>query len=791
MKIEKLSCTQFAGLNNKDINFKDGINVIYGKNESGKSTLVNLLSRTLFQDTKLTNKKTEDIAFKNDYFPVKKKTANVAADYIDGEVLINTKDGKYEIKKKWALKGNSISHLSTPDGTQIEDINTINDELVNVLQYGEGVYSNILLSSQRGADISLEEVLDENGQINNDLSNILTMAFVEDDSISINEIENEIDNKIDKLTGGFWDNENKHPIGFKYRSSKATLIKAYYKLDDEKKNIEQLRELEDRINDANTNYRITNDAYMQTQKKFDGFSKVVSILTSQKNSKDIIEIQKQKLSELEADTKNWPIYIDNIKKAQELKDEYDNSINYELYTKAKELNEQKLKLEAELDNINCPSKKDIDSLEEAENNVNTLTNSLNSLNIKANIKMYNNNSVEIRSLSNGSVLPFAEEINISEAVCISVPDVMEMKIVPADIDVDEINEEITKNEKIVNSINSKYNVKNVKQLRELQSSYNETKYSLDILTSKLDNLLDGKDYCDLEKLVNNITNKPRESDLIEKEINKICENGDINSYIVLNKDRINALETKYSTKESIDSIILETKNSIETEEKTILKNSKQSKEYENIDDPQEYLEQLKLDKEEAYNEFIDAVSDKASANKEYSVFIEETSADELIRNKELAEREFKEQLELFQHWTNIKNVFNELKETINNNPLKDLATNFTKYLSNLSNNVESQIPSSGKLDINIYSFDRPLNYNKLSEGTKEIVSLAFRLAVLDHLFPKGGGMAVFDDSFVNMDDDRNEKAIDLIKKASKKHQIIFLTCKEEYIKKLGGNLIEI
>ena len=35
MKITNISCTQFAGVRDRNVSFTDGINVIYGKNESG------------------------------------------------------------------------------------------------------------------------------------------------------------------------------------------------------------------------------------------------------------------------------------------------------------------------------------------------------------------------------------------------------------------------------------------------------------------------------------------------------------------------------------------------------------------------------------------------------------------------------------------------------------------------------------------------------------------------------------------------------------------------------------
>ena len=73
MKIRELSCEQFAGLTDKTVSFEDGINVVYGKNESGKSTLVNLLSRTLFQEAGIDARSAKGRAFKALYYPAERR----------------------------------------------------------------------------------------------------------------------------------------------------------------------------------------------------------------------------------------------------------------------------------------------------------------------------------------------------------------------------------------------------------------------------------------------------------------------------------------------------------------------------------------------------------------------------------------------------------------------------------------------------------------------------------------------------------------------------------------------
>ena len=79
----------------------------------------------------------------------------------------------------------------------------------------------------------------------------------------------------------------------------------------------------------------------------------------------------------------------------------------------------------------------------------------------------------------------------------------------------------------------------------------------------------------------------------------------------------------------------------------------------------------------------------------------------------------------------------------------------------------------------------------LSEGAKDTVALAFRLAALDHLFPDGEGIVVFDDPFTDMDAEREKQACTLVQEFAKRHQVIFLTCRDEYEHLLSGNVIQV
>ena len=100
MKINKIKINSFGKLRNKEIEFKNGINILYGENESGKSTIMNFIKNTLYGISK--NKKGKEISDYDKYKPWGKEEFSGKLEY----TLDNNE--KYEIYRDFNKKNPKI-----------------------------------------------------------------------------------------------------------------------------------------------------------------------------------------------------------------------------------------------------------------------------------------------------------------------------------------------------------------------------------------------------------------------------------------------------------------------------------------------------------------------------------------------------------------------------------------------------------------------------------------------------------------------------------------------------------
>ena len=67
----------------------------------------------------------------------------------------------------------------------------------------------------------------------------------------------------------------------------------------------------------------------------------------------------------------------------------------------------------------------------------------------------------------------------------------------------------------------------------------------------------------------------------------------------------------------------------------------------------------------------------------------------------------------------------------------------------------------------------------LSAGTLDLMYLAVRLAVCELALPEGESCPlIIDDALVNLDEQRTQQALELLKELAKRRQVILFTCRK-------------
>ena len=789
MRIDRVSSESFAGVRDFDVKFKDGVNVVYGRNEAGKSTLVNLISRTLFQNARIDGR--SDKSFRDSYFPAQRKGSAAAGDSIDGSVTISDGEDTYKLTKEWGA--DPRCKLTTPDGT-VSGQDSVNDRLRELLQYGEGVYNELLLSSQHNTDAALETLMNakDKSATRQEIVDAVSAAFAESGGASLDAVENAIKGKIAEIEGSHWDAERNAPKkkADRWKSGVGTILKAYYDLEDAQKTVSSLNELEQGVTDAMQKYESACAAVEEAEAAYNRFNAFAGALAARRDRAKIIKRLEDDIKKYAAVLAEWPKLAKQLdaarvlkaeKAASELKSKYEKAIASELDA-----------LKARAASAKSPSADELAAVKTAQRAITRLENKLCGMNLNAALTMLNGHSVEIRSLRTGEALTVKDgSASITEAVSITVPGVMELRLTPADVDVDDIEQQLTGQREKIAALFEEYAVDSLGAMETMAADSDRLNRDVGDKERQLSLALGDEEFSELESKAKELPEALRAPEDISGDILALCGFADVDRFITARETTLGQYAAEYGSVDTLRVKSTAAESELERANTEAAAAEDVPEEYMNISDPTAHLERLQQTQRDARSQQNEALGKKYTSETRM-----ETFRDELVEDPaeavEDAERRFTEQKELLAHWKHIDAVFVEHLAALSSNPMSDIAERFAQNLELISGGRDAaELPDGSKLDFNVYSADRLVDYGKLSEGTKDTVSLAFRLAVLDHLFPDGGGVIVLDDPCTDMDEERAARSCELIQKYAGRHQVIFLTCREEYADSLGGNLIRL
>lgn len=308
MKINELKINSYGKLKNKELKLENGINIIYGENERGKSTLLNFIVNMLYGTSK--NKKGKDISDYDKYKPWDTEEFSGRMIYtLDNEE-------KYEVFREFGKKNPKIYDKNMEDISKKYSIdkNTGSLYFYEQTKVDEHTFISSVVSYQNEVEI-------DNQTQNVLLQKIANVSSTGDDNISYKKAIDKLNKKqldeigttrsqgkpINIVLNEIEHIENINSSLKKYENYKYEIEEEKYKIQNRISDLNKKYELLQKINILKQEEKIEKEKLNYNEKKIDEYEEKIQELLDKKN---LIEQEKKNVEKDEKQsTKLVPYYL--------------------------------------------------------------------------------------------------------------------------------------------------------------------------------------------------------------------------------------------------------------------------------------------------------------------------------------------------------------------------------------------------------------------------------------------------------------------------------------------------
>ena len=793
MKIEGVSAEQFAGVRDRDLCFADGMNVVLGDNESGKSTMIAAVYSAFTVPTKLDRRSDREFIFRS--FPTS------GADTIDVTLRFAADGGHYTAEKIWDLSGRESQAKLKRQGGDVLRGAQAEQALRELIPYSGAVCDNLVFGRQNHEEAILAWCYDFfDAKSDADIEAVrqkVAEAFSAANGISEERFAAVLDEEMASLAG-HWDFERDRPeknrgIDKPWVNGKGTVLESYYCWQQAERERENAAETGAEITRQTRALAILEEHKKTLEDERDRLLARQGAIESAAGTRQLLKTTAETLARTERALAAWPVLQTALQTGSEL-----------LTLQAEKKNRQeKASLTERLENIAALQEKlgalsaaiagmdglsdDLVRAKKLETSCEHSRNRLTATKLRADLRLEPGYTAKLL-LADGSEreLPESGTAEADGYVRMAIPGVAELTVAPANLDVDGLQEKLRRDGGALAEICEKYGVEDVEALSDLADTVQSRRNALRDCQSDLRVLLGGENEDSLRARADVIRTDPGLAvpEALDETVCKYLEKSgktSLEAAAAAAETELKSLTAEYGSLEALR----EKRRQAEASYREL------SAREQELDDAPELTEEayasrmaeLKKQAEDADRGRMDILRLLGTLSAQESDELPELEAEADRRRGEWEREKAK-----YRNCERIRKDFEELRAETGDR-FAAFYAKFNEYLARITGDRVSRLEADG---LQLCSGGNGIPARELlSEGTKKTVLLAFRLAVLSAYLPEGGGLAVLDDDLLDMDPGRRERAAALLQDFARDNQVIFTTCDPAVAALLGGRLIRL
>ncbi|MTI58424.1 MAG: hypothetical protein FH762_00260 [Firmicutes bacterium] len=806
MRLSSFKTDVFAGISKRQVEFDKGLNVIIGPNEAGKSTLIEAIYATIFQEARLRMNLGVDKDFKARFMPYP------AGEHINGILEFIIDGEKYKLKKEWGKEHSTV--LELPDGQILKNSGSIKRKLKDLFVFGRASYGNIVFARQRDVKQAVERIIG-NDDIVHTVSSFLRKAVMELDGISVEHLRSRLGEEIDNLVKR-WDLNNDRPdnpnrdINNPYKVGYGKIYEAYINKVSIERKMKKALEMEEQLAGLSRELQALEEEQQGLKTEIDQMAEIENDVVKRASLEPEIKRLKEKTGTLKRINREWPVRADELVRKKEELNNLDKSLKGLSREKSRarekaRLNESRSILEKinrlkkemqekyeERQEIKQITIEDIKEMESYQDIIKRNKAAMEAGTLLGVINRACDKVILTRGLAEQEEIEAGVEFKADGYLHLVIEGIVDVEIKSGEIDFDSLRREYQLAQSKLDKLLNNFGVESINEARRKREDYNRLTSELNNLNQQIKGLLDGRKYEDLQEEAGKLNEMEsvRDEGTVEKELDRANKvRSKLLAEIKSLEDRINSWQEEYGDVDKLFELMVSIGTELKAIKEQLIGLAELPDQYDTAEGFNSSLTRLRKKKEELDDRF----TSKREELRDIMAAMPEESYEELLVSRQDYQKRFDRLQKKARDLIKIRAVLHRKLAEMDNNSFDPLVDLFSRYLSILTagNYQIGDVNNNFQLKIvNEKNSSLPVDINLLSFGTYDGVALAFRLALLEQLFKDREGFIILDDCLVNLDPARKKEAVILINEFAEKYQVIFTTCNPDTADSLGGRVIE-